>query len=62
VVDHSGITALDTLAERYTAAGKTLHLIHLGADCKRLLTKAGDLVEVNVVEDPKYFVADDAID
>jgi SulP family sulfate permease len=62
VVDHSGITALDTLAERYTAANKTLHLIHLSADCKKLLTKAGDLVEINVVEDPKYFVADDAID
>ncbi len=61
IVDHSGITALDTLAERYTAAGKTLHLIHLSADCKILLKKAGDLVEINVVEDPKYFVADDAI-
>ncbi|GAB1265353.1 SulP family inorganic anion transporter [Aurantivibrio infirmus] len=61
VVDHSGITALDTLADRYTASGKTLHLIHLSADCKKLLKKAGDLVEVNVVEDPKYFVADDAI-
>jgi SulP family sulfate permease len=61
VVDHSGISALDTLAERYNSAGKTLHLIHLSADCKKLLKKAGDLVEVNVVEDPKYFVADDAI-
>ncbi|HEY9035088.1 MAG TPA: SulP family inorganic anion transporter [Pseudomonadales bacterium] len=61
VVDHSGISALDTLAERYTAAGKTLHLIHLSADCKHLLKKAGDLVEINVVEDPKYFVADDEI-
>lgn len=61
VMDHSGITALDTLAERYTAAGKTLHLVHLSADCKKLLKKAGDLVEVNVLEDPRYFVADDAI-
>lgn len=61
VVDHSGIIALDTLAERYTASGKTLHLIHLSSDCKKLLKKAGDLVEVNVVEDPKYFVADDGI-
>ncbi|NRB38428.1 MAG: SulP family inorganic anion transporter [Pseudomonadales bacterium] len=61
VVDHSGIAALDTLAERYASSGKTLHLIHLSADCKALLTKAGDMVEVNVVEDPKYFVADDAL-
>ena len=61
VVDHSGIIALDTLAERYSAAGKKLHLIHLSADCKSLLSKAGDTVEINVVEDPKYFVADNAI-
>ncbi|CAA0115111.1 Bicarbonate transporter BicA [BD1-7 clade bacterium] len=61
VADHSGITAIDGLAERYQQAGKTLHLIHLSGDCKRLLSKAGDLVEANVVEDPKYFVADDAI-
>jgi hypothetical protein len=25
------------------------------------LTKAGNLVEVNVIEDPKYFVADDSL-
>ena len=37
--------------------GGTEHLIHLSAECKKLLTKAGDMVEVNVVEDPNYFVA-----
>jgi SulP family sulfate permease len=26
-----------------------------------LLRKAGNLVEVNVIEDPKYFVADDLL-
>ncbi|MCY4044315.1 MAG: SulP family inorganic anion transporter, partial [Cellvibrionales bacterium] len=61
VVDHSGITAIDTLAERYQSAGKTLHLIHLSEDCRRLINRADDLVEVNVLEDPKYFVADDKI-
>ena len=61
VVDHSGIAALDTLAERYKAAGKTLHLIHLSKDCADLLQTAGDLVEINVAEDPQYFVADDKI-
>lgn len=61
VWDHSGIEAIDSLAERYTQAGKTLHLRHLSADCRRLLKKAGDLVEVNVIEDPRYYVADDAL-
>ncbi|GAB5451254.1 MAG: SulP family inorganic anion transporter [Halioglobus sp.] len=61
VADHSGLEAIDTLAERYLSAGKTLHLVHLSEDCRSVLRKAGGLVEVNVIEDPKYFVADDAL-
>ena len=61
VCDHSGLEAIDTLAERYLNSGKTLHLVHLSAECKQLLRKAGNLVEVNVIEDPKYFVAEDAL-
>jgi len=59
VADHSAIEAIDTLAERYIKAGKTLHLRHLSEECRKLLKKAGDLVEVNVLEDPRYRVADD---
>ena len=61
VADHSGLEAIDTLAERYLNAGKQLHLVHLSAECRKLLTKAGNLVEVNVIEDPQYFVADDSL-
>lgn len=61
VVDHSAIEAIDTLAERYRQAGKTLHLRHLSEDCRLLLHKAGDMVEVNVLEDPHYAVADDEL-
>jgi SulP family sulfate permease len=61
VADHSAIEAIDILAERYIKAGKTLHLRHLSEECRRLLKKAGDLVEVNVMEDPRYHVADDQI-
>jgi len=59
VADHSAIEAIDTLAERYIRAGKTIHLRHLSEECRKLLKKAGDLVEVNVMEDPRYHVADD---
>ncbi|WP_394132149.1 SulP family inorganic anion transporter [Shewanella maritima] len=62
VADHSALDAIDTLAERYVNAGKTLHLRHLSQDCKALLHKAGDLVEVNMIEDPSYKVADDQLD
>jgi len=61
VTDHSAIEAIDTLVERYAATGKTLHLRHLSEDCKELLHKAADLVEVNVIEDPKYKVADNRL-
>ncbi len=57
VCDHSGIEAIDALAMRYKKNNRTLHLIHLSAECKKLLKKAGDMVELNVVEDPDYFVA-----
>ena len=61
VADHSAIEAIDTLAERYINKGKTMHLNHLSADCLELLTKAGDLVEVNVIEDPDYHIASDKL-
>jgi len=61
VADHSGLEAIDTLADRYLSAGKTLHLVHLSEECRRLLRRAGNMVEVNVIEDPKYFVADDVL-
>ncbi|MEP3246644.1 MAG: SulP family inorganic anion transporter [Sneathiella sp.] len=59
VVDHSGLQAIDSLAEKYTNAGKVLHLKHLSRDCQALLHKARKLVEVSVLEDPEYGVATD---
>jgi SulP family sulfate permease len=60
-MDHSAIEAIDTLAERYLHAGKRLHLRHVSEECRKLLRKAGDLVEVNVIEDPNYRVAVDEL-
>ena len=61
VSDHSAIEAIDNLAERYLALGKKLHLRHLSPDCRQLLHKAGNMVEVNMIEDPQYYVADDEL-
>jgi len=61
VYDHSGIEAIDAVAERYLNAGKTLHLRHLSPECRELLKKAGNLVEANYIEDPKYKIADDSL-
>lgn len=54
VWDHSGLEAIDSLAERYLKEGKQLHLRHLSPDCTKLLEKASGMVEINVIEDPMY--------
>jgi SulP family sulfate permease len=61
VMDHSAIQAIDKLAIRYKKIGKTLHLKHLSRECLLLLKTAKDLVEVNVLADPKYHIADDKL-
>ncbi len=61
VVDHSALEAIDSLATKYTAAGKKLHLRHLSADCLELLDNAKEMIEVNLLEDPKYHVADNKL-
>jgi sulfate permease, SulP family len=61
VYDQSGLEAINWLAEKYEANGKRLHLTHLSGECRGLLTKAGDLVEINVSADPQYHVATDRL-
>jgi len=59
VVDMSAIEALNRLTSRYEEAGKIVHLLHLSEDCRRLMDKADDLIEVNHFEDPTYKVLTD---
>jgi SulP family sulfate permease len=61
VVDHSALEAIDNLAERYQELGKRLHLRHLSPDCLDVLERAKGMVEVNVLEDPHYHIADDKL-
>lgn len=59
VVDMSAIEALNKITERYDKVGKKIHLRHLSPDCRKLLAKADELIEVNILEDPTYKVAID---
>jgi SulP family sulfate permease len=62
VHDHSGIEAINALAERYSRLGKTLHLIDLSPECAQLLDSAGDMVDVKVYEDLKnWHIATDKL-
>ncbi len=58
VVDQSALQAIEAVAGRYEAAGKTVQLRHLSRDCHRLLTKAGHLM-VDSDDDPDYALAVD---
>lgn len=59
IVDQSAIQAINQLAERYLKVGKIIHLRHLSNDCVKLIKRAEKICDVNVVEDPDYFVAID---
>ena len=56
VADQSALTAIEAVAAKYEAAGKSLQLRHLSRDCHALLTKAGQLV-IESDDDPDYQVA-----
>ena len=58
VVDQSALQAIEDLASKYQALGKTLQLRHLSSDCHRLLKRAGQLV-VDADDDPTYGLAVD---
>ena len=61
VYDQSGLEAINGLAEKYENNGKRLHLTHLSDECRTLLDRAGDMVEVNLSVDPQYHVATDRL-
>jgi len=58
VVDQSALQAIEALATKYEAAGKTLRLRHLTPDCHKLLKRAGQLM-IDSDDDPDYEVAVD---
>ncbi len=58
VVDQSALQAIEDLAAKYEALGKTLRLRHLSRDCHKLLNRAGQLM-VDSDDDPDYALAVD---
>jgi len=60
--DHSGLEALQNVTDRYYKNGKKLHLLNLSKDCKQLLGKAAGIVELRVIEDLEWHIADDNLD
>lgn len=61
VYDQSGLEAISALADKYEGSGKRLHLTHLSDECRGLLDRAGDLVEVNLSDVPQFHIATDRL-
>lgn len=59
VLDHSGIEALQKLTKRYASLGKKIRLSYLSPDCKDLIDTAGNMIQVEIMEDTHYHVAID---
>lgn len=59
VSDMSAIDALNKLSDRYRKVGKRLQLRHLSEDCRRLLKNAESVIDVNILEDPDYRIAEE---
>ena len=61
VYDHSGIEAINNITERYATRNKSLHLLNLSKECGDLLKKADNIVELSVIEDLEWHIADDQL-
>ena len=61
VYDHSGLEAIQNIAERYRQMGKKIHLLNVSNECNQLLIKAENMVEVSTINDLKWHIADDKL-
>jgi SulP family sulfate permease len=65
ITDHSGIEAIQSIADKYLDLGIDLKLTHLSNDCKTILLKANPNFQTiieNSIDDPRYHVMSDIMD
>ncbi len=61
VVDAFRIDSYWRINAKICCRSKKLNLKHLSADCLALLDNAKGMIEVNVMEEPKYHIADNKL-
>ena len=61
VCDHSALESVNNIAERYEQVGKKLHLLNLSPECAQLIKKADSIVEISVIKDLEWHIADDTL-
>ncbi|MDF1672904.1 MAG: SulP family inorganic anion transporter [Vicingaceae bacterium] len=65
ITDHSGIEAIQSIADKYLYLGVDLKLTHLSSDCKTILLKANpkfNSIIKDAIDDPRYHVVSDVMD
>ena len=61
VYDHSGLDAIHNITTRYGQYNKKVHLLNLSPECRSLLAKVDSVVEVSVIEDLNWQIADNRL-
>ena len=61
VYDHSGIEAIQNIAERYGKNNKKLHLLNLSKECQALIGRADNIVEVSIIKNLKWHISTDSL-
>lgn len=61
VYDHSGMEALNFVTAKYTENKKKLHLYNLSEESSKLLAAAEGVIEVKVIEDLNWHLAEDRL-
>lgn len=61
VHDHSGLDALQNIIERYAKEGKKIYLHQVSPECKQLIEKADNIVEVTTIDDVNWHIATDKL-
>ncbi|RAP30737.1 sodium-independent anion transporter [Candidatus Marinamargulisbacteria bacterium SCGC AG-343-D04] len=61
VFDHSGMEAIQNISDRYKKYNKKLHLLNLSKDCQTLLKKADHIVEISIIKNLNWKIADNRL-
>ncbi|MBT5855207.1 SulP family inorganic anion transporter [bacterium] len=61
VYDHSGLEAIQNIALRYGQSDKKLHLLNLSKECRDLLNKAENIIEVSIIKNLNWHLAEDKL-
>lgn len=62
VYDHSGLEAIQNISHRYSQVNKRVHLLNVSPECRDLLHKADNIVEVSIIDDLKnWHIAEDRL-